>query len=747
MLCDCSLKFGEFIVRNLSKKFAEFKSGRSGKFSKSADKDFYKKVKKSGCFNDREYLELNPDVAAAVERGETTALEHFVRHGARENRQFSRLFDRDFYVKNYADVAELVARGETTAVFHFFQFGIQENRQPNALFNPTVYLNLNLDVKAAVDKGEFTAIGHFFQFGYAEGRSFTSFVSSILNPAAFQATYKQDIGSFFNVQTTAEIDDRQAIASISADKAFFIDIKYFRAQYTQQLEAFYGFSVAELSDEQVKAYAFGEGAKIGARLSAFNIEAYQFQFAAQLTAFYQVQSVSQISQQQVVDFMIGEGIDIGIDLSAYVDIAYYRSIYAAALNYRFGSEFSDREVIDFVFGDAAPFLDEEYYKRLYGNILTADGILVANLDSTELKTYIFTEGWDINKKLSAFNIEGYRIQYAAQLSLFYYGSTTPPSSNPPSSGNSGSGNAGMRNSGSGGSGNLDNLPLPELSDREIIKFMFGEGLKLGINPIAFVEISEVRQLFAIELTQHYQVTSVTEISDNLVLDFLFGSVSEKIDYNYCRRVYGAQLTAAFGVSADRITDEQILDYVYQFGLAAGFKLSAINFEAYIERYQAQIAAFFKVNVEEVSDLEIEKIREFIFDAGVEQGLSFEGLVDVVYIRHTYEAAIASYYNISAEVVASLSETQVLQWFSTEFAEIDLEYVEYEISQLTVEQRNSLLASLGISVDATANFTAEQLVKIAYSSEFKAIVEVEGTKVTAIDLDKYREKYAEEIFEC
>ncbi|MGB3561307.1 MAG: hypothetical protein WBA24_22420 [Geitlerinemataceae cyanobacterium] len=758
-------------MTNSSKSFSGFKSSRKEKFSGSGKKDLYKQVKKSGCFNDREYLELNPDVAAAVERKETTAIEHFVKHGAKENRQFSRLFDRDFYFKQYSDVRELVARGETTATLHFFQFGIQENRQPNALFNPVVYLNLNLDIKAAVENNEFTAIGHFFQFGAFEGRSFTSFISPILNRTAFQADYKQDIGSFFNVQSSAEIDDSQTIESIAADKALFVDIKYIRIQYAQQLEAFYGFSVAELSDEQVKTYAFGEGANTGIRLSAFNIEAYQVQFAAQLTTFYQVQSVTQLKQQQVVDFMVNEGIEQGIDLTAYVDIAYYRKTYTAALSYRFGETFSDREIIDFVFGDAAPFIDEQYYKTLYGNVLTADGILVANLDSTQLKTYVFSEAWDANKKLSAFNIEGYRIQYAAQLSLFYYGSTTPPSSNPTDNGQSGnsqtsgnnnsggnslntgnsqqsgSGNSGIGNPGSGKNGNLDNLPLSELSDKEIVEFMFGEGLKIGINPIEFVEISEVRQLFSVELTRHYKVTSVTEISDNLVLDYLFGSVSEKIDYSYYRHVYAAQLTSAFNISVEQITDEQILDYVYQVGLAAGFKLSAIDFDTYIQQYQAQIATFFQVSIDEVSELEIDKIREFIFGAGVEQGLSFEGLVDVIYIRSTYAAAIASYYNISTEVVASLNNTQVFQWFSAEFEKIDLEYVHYEVSQLTLEQRNSLFTSLGISVDTSANLTAEQLVQIAYSSEFKAILEVEETKVTAIDIEAYRKKYAEEIFEC
>lgn len=43
----------------------------------------------SGAFNAEGYLRLNPDVAAAVARGETTAEEHWQKYGQAENRKFS----------------------------------------------------------------------------------------------------------------------------------------------------------------------------------------------------------------------------------------------------------------------------------------------------------------------------------------------------------------------------------------------------------------------------------------------------------------------------------------------------------------------------------------------------------------------------------------------------------------------------------------------------------------------------------
>jgi hypothetical protein len=84
-------------------------------------------------------------------------------------------FDATYYLQNNPDVLAAVARGETTAEQHFNTFGWKEGRNPNATFDVNFYLLDNLDVLAA----GVNPLTHFIQFGAAEGRSPSeSFVTS-----------------------------------------------------------------------------------------------------------------------------------------------------------------------------------------------------------------------------------------------------------------------------------------------------------------------------------------------------------------------------------------------------------------------------------------------------------------------------------------------------------------------------------------------------------------------------------------
>jgi hypothetical protein len=76
-------------------------------------------------------------------------------------------FDPTYYLQNNPDVLAAVARGETTAEQHFNTFGWQEGRNPNAFFDVNFYLISNPDVLAA----GVNPLTHFIQFGAAEGRS------------------------------------------------------------------------------------------------------------------------------------------------------------------------------------------------------------------------------------------------------------------------------------------------------------------------------------------------------------------------------------------------------------------------------------------------------------------------------------------------------------------------------------------------------------------------------------------------
>ncbi|NYT82795.1 calcium-binding protein [Alcaligenaceae bacterium] len=129
-------------------------------------------------FDSQWYLANNPDVAAAVEAGETTPEQHFEMYGVNEGRSPSALFDADYYLVHNTDVAEAVAAGTQTAYGHFEQFGHAEGRAASPYFNVDYYLDQNTDVAEAVENGDTSAYEHFHMYGASEDRSPLAFFNA-----------------------------------------------------------------------------------------------------------------------------------------------------------------------------------------------------------------------------------------------------------------------------------------------------------------------------------------------------------------------------------------------------------------------------------------------------------------------------------------------------------------------------------------------------------------------------------------
>lgn len=128
-------------------------------------------------FNEKWYLDHNPDVAEALENGDfTSAYEHFLQYGNAEGRSSTPLFNVDQYLNANPDVAEAVTNRELTAHDHFMLYGASEGRAPSTLFDTTFYLSQNPDVAAAVEEGAMSAIEHFLQYGQSEPRPFSPFI-------------------------------------------------------------------------------------------------------------------------------------------------------------------------------------------------------------------------------------------------------------------------------------------------------------------------------------------------------------------------------------------------------------------------------------------------------------------------------------------------------------------------------------------------------------------------------------------
>ena len=114
-------------------------------------------IRESGIFDDELYLS-DP---ALREAGVDPVL-HYVRHGAREGRRASPLFDPEFYLQKYPDVAE----AGLEPLFHFVGTGARELRDPHPWFDSAYYA---AQVPLLAEIG-MNPVAHYLRVGAASGR-------------------------------------------------------------------------------------------------------------------------------------------------------------------------------------------------------------------------------------------------------------------------------------------------------------------------------------------------------------------------------------------------------------------------------------------------------------------------------------------------------------------------------------------------------------------------------------------------
>lgn len=121
------------------------------------------------AFDETGYLARNPDVAAAVQRGElASGWQHYQVWGGHERRDPNVLFNEAWYLDTYQDVAAAVQTGGlTTGYQHYMAFGWAEGRAPAPWMNATAYLINNADVAQA----GVNPLMHYLAFGCNEGRT------------------------------------------------------------------------------------------------------------------------------------------------------------------------------------------------------------------------------------------------------------------------------------------------------------------------------------------------------------------------------------------------------------------------------------------------------------------------------------------------------------------------------------------------------------------------------------------------
>ncbi|MGD0390472.1 MAG: FKBP-type peptidyl-prolyl cis-trans isomerase, partial [Tepidisphaeraceae bacterium] len=112
-------------------------------------------VSQNSLFDEHYYLEMNPDVAAAVTAGAfATGYDHYLAYGQYEGRSPSPYWDEAWYLQENPDVAAAVKAHRISSGFmHYYLYGQYENRGGVLYFNTSYYLTNNPDVAAAVTAG------------------------------------------------------------------------------------------------------------------------------------------------------------------------------------------------------------------------------------------------------------------------------------------------------------------------------------------------------------------------------------------------------------------------------------------------------------------------------------------------------------------------------------------------------------------------------------------------------------------
>jgi cyclophilin family peptidyl-prolyl cis-trans isomerase len=127
----------------------------------------------SAFFDERYYLAMNPDVAAAVRRGTyTSGWQHFNAIGQVQGRSATPYFNEKLYRQLYPAV-DLAVRHKMfkSGWQHFILYGAKQGLVASPVFNESQYLEMYPDVKAAVNAKLFgSGFEHFILHGQFEGR-------------------------------------------------------------------------------------------------------------------------------------------------------------------------------------------------------------------------------------------------------------------------------------------------------------------------------------------------------------------------------------------------------------------------------------------------------------------------------------------------------------------------------------------------------------------------------------------------
>ena len=117
------------------------------------------------------YLELNPDLAFAIQNNQKTGSIHWLKHGRGEQRRGTPAFDVGYYMTANPGVALTLAGNYAEAFWHWREKGLPAGLRSSPAFDAKYYLNKWPELKTHLGETNYSlAMVHWLVHGIGEGR-------------------------------------------------------------------------------------------------------------------------------------------------------------------------------------------------------------------------------------------------------------------------------------------------------------------------------------------------------------------------------------------------------------------------------------------------------------------------------------------------------------------------------------------------------------------------------------------------
>ncbi|MGL6135833.1 MAG: hypothetical protein ACRC2M_00950, partial [Planktothrix sp.] len=681
----------------------------------------------SFAFKLQDYLTLNPDVAVEVETGLVNPILHFFNLGQFENRECNKSFlNVKYYLEANPDINEAVQAGKITAFAHFLQFGLGENRP----FNPNISVTQILQ-QFNVSSLSVISIQQLQQFIQVSLLAPTPAPTPTPTPAptveptpaptaaptptpAPTATPTPAPTATPTPAPTVEPTPAPTAAPTPAPTAAptpaptveptpeptpaptpvptpaptpaptpelpseLFNLDYIKVTYEVQLKA--GLNVEDLStvtDLQIINFLNQNGLELGINTSVYvDIQSYLEVYSQQLLSFYQVTSVSELTFVQILNYISEDGLEAGNSPSTFIDFDFVKKNHIKKLEKFFDKtldKITNKEILKYLdkegigSGDQlSGSIDFNFIRSTYSTQLIAKfGLSLEVISNQQIFAFINSqEGSEIIVNPSpTVNINFVKVVYTQEIATYFnisieqvltlsniqilqFINNVPPEET-------------IDTSWTVSLNYLEELYSAELvaqlgdnpSVEQILEFIEEQGIKNGNTLSPFLSLDYVKQLNLDKIIEKYNITKTNEIGSDDLLETV--NVDYLIDVEYSRVKYATQLAAYFKISEEEVTnltDEKIKVYILGIGKDLGLTGNAIDFKKVEKLLEKELKDFFKVK--EIKDLTHGQINGFLSGEGKKLGLlqQISEVVDVEYYKEIYGTVLTAQFgeDVSAE---------------------------------------------------------------------------------------------------